>query len=142
MFDAYKMGSQDPPAAMPALIPTYPVQLEEENLSNLSLSDSHLQKQVHLVKQIKTMMEKERWRLAMMLKEFHSRNMMRKMQESDATTIPYKIKAPPTSDDTLTSMQMKRRGLSTSATISSSTAGKNITAASVGIQPPRGEQAW
>ena len=70
---------------MPALIPTYPVQLEEENLSNLSLSDSHLQKQVHLVKQIKTMLEKEKWKLARMLGEFHSRNRMRKMQQKEIT---------------------------------------------------------
>ena len=67
---------------------------------------------------------------------------MRKMQEIDATTIPSKMKSPLTSDDTLTRMEMKRRGLSTSATISSSTAGKNISAASVGILPARGEQAW
>jgi hypothetical protein len=124
---------------MPALIPTYHLQLEEENLSNTSLSDSQLQKQIHLVKQIKTMMEKERWRLAMMLREFHSRNRMRKMKEIDA-----EAKAPPTYDDTLNSMQMKRRGLSNSAAIaiSSSTAGKNISAGSVGILPARGDQAW
>ena len=109
MFDAYKMGSQDPPAAMPALIPTYPVQLEEENLPNTSLSDSHLKKQVHLVKQIKRMLEKERWRLAIMLREFHSRNRMMKIHQIDGRSICYEVKSPTSFDGTLTKIQVNKR---------------------------------
>ena len=58
---------------MPALIPTV------KKLSNPS--DSELQKQMFLVKQLKTMLEKEKWKLVRLLGEFHSRNRMKKIQE-------------------------------------------------------------
>ena len=78
----------------------------------------------------------------MMLREFHSRNRLRRRQEIDAAATPSKIKSPPTYEDTLTRMEMKRRRLSNSASISSSWASKNISAESVRELPARGEQAW
>eukprot|EP00090_Calanus_glacialis_P030758 TRINITY_DN49955_c0_g1_i1.p1 TRINITY_DN49955_c0_g1~~TRINITY_DN49955_c0_g1_i1.p1 ORF type:complete len:142 (+),score=45.24 TRINITY_DN49955_c0_g1_i1:43-468(+) len=96
-----KMQSQ----AMPALIPTV------KSLSTNQLSESELQKQMFLVKQLKTMLEKEKWKLARMLGEFHSRNRMRKMQEMEAERNHQKIILPPSYESSLARMQIRRRRL-------------------------------
>ena len=114
-----KMRSQDPPA-MPALIPTV------KKLSNLS--DSKLQKQMFLVKQLKTMLEKEKWKLARLLGEFHSRNRMKKIQEiEEQRKCQKKI-----SYDSMTMMQTKRRQLHNSTNMTSSPVYMDSTTSTVG----------
>ena len=85
------------------------LQLQEENIANSFLSDSLLQKQMQLVKQIKTMLEKEKWRLAMMLREFHSRNRMMKIHQIDGRSNCYEVKSPTSFDGTLTKIQVNKR---------------------------------
>ena len=101
---------------MPALIPTV------KSLSTNQLSESELQKQMFLVKQLKTMLEKEKWKLARMLGEFHSRNRMRKMQEMEAERNHQKIILPPSYESSLARMQVKRRRLNNSTKTMDSTA--------------------
>ena len=57
---------------MPTLVPTSGLQLQE-------VGDSLLQRQMDLMTQLKMIEKKEKWRLAMMFREFHSRNGMRKI---------------------------------------------------------------
>ena len=101
---------------MPALIPTV------KSLSKSHLSESELQKQMFLVKQLKTMLEKEKWKLARMLGEFHSRNRMRKMQGMEAERNHQKIILPPSYESSLARMQIRRRRLNNSTKTMDSTA--------------------
>jgi hypothetical protein len=55
------------------------------------------------------MLEKEKWKLARMLGEFHSRNRMRKIQEIEAESNHKKRILPPPHDISLARMQIKRR---------------------------------
>ena len=105
------MQTKDPPA-MPALIPA----AAAVELCSVS-QQSKIQKQVHLVKQLKTMLEKEKWRLAGMLGEYHSRNRMRKILEAEERSCKYK-EASQLLDDKMTREQLKRRRLNISSSVS------------------------
>jgi hypothetical protein len=109
---------------MPALIPTV------KSLPKSQLSDLDVQKQMFLVKQLKTMMEKEKWKLARMLGEFHSRNRMRKIQEMEAEINHQKRILPPPYDSSLARMQIRRRRQNNSTKTMDSTA------------PNIGENSW
>ena len=104
------MQTKDPPA-MPALIPASAVELSS------ATQKSKIQKQVHLVKQLKTMLEKEKWRLAGMLGEYHSRNRMRKILEAEERSCKYK-EASQLLDDRVTREHLKRRRLNISSSVS------------------------
>ena len=100
---------------MPALIPTV------KSLPKSQLSDLDVQKQMFLVKQLKTMLEKEKWKLARMLGEFHSRNRMRKIQEMEAERNHQKRIFPPSYDDSRARMKSRRRQLNSSTQTMDST---------------------